>query len=448
MKKRLLIIALVCLALPVFAQNLASVTAANITDLAGNKLATGQLCFLATDQNDNPISFQVGGGGQVIRRAFCSTVTAGVATTFNVPNPATTSPSGIFYRVMVKDSGSGQEVLRYTGVTFSGGTFGFDTYVPLLAGAAFSPLTGTGVTGNLAVNGNLNVTGSFSPANISTTNLSVTSGANVGAGRLGLTSATATAAGNASSSALVWNGSWWNGASAVPENWACNEGPASTVPNPGRSFFSCSHSAGIPLARFSVADSNPATAATNFASPDLDLIGHYWTGSASTTDEVLLSTTYGSGANPPVTAVLNHFGSSGVFSLDLSPAKIVKIKRLLGGGATLVAGDLALSAGWGSTAAVSGFAGTDAGFRFTVTPNGTGIAANPTITVTFHDGTWTTVPICQITPYNPSGFLPAWLIAGGSSATQLLIGTNATATFTPTAATGVGLMVSCQQSPN
>jgi hypothetical protein len=124
--KKLLPLVFVCLTIHVSAQNLATVSANNIADLAGNKLGSGQLCFLATDQNDNPISFQVGGGGQVIRRAFCSTVAAGVAASFTVPNPATTSPSGIFYRVTVKDSSTGQEVLRYTGVTFSGGTFGFD----------------------------------------------------------------------------------------------------------------------------------------------------------------------------------------------------------------------------------------------------------------------------------------------------------------------------------
>src|SRR5471030_49219 len=104
-------------------------------------------------------------------------------------------------------------------------------------------------------------------------------------------------------------------------------------------IFICTHGAGIPLARFSVVDANPATAAANFASPDFDLIGHYWTGTASTTDEVVLSTIYGSGANPPVTAVLNHVGSSGGFSIDFSPAKIVKIKRILGGGTTLAATD-------------------------------------------------------------------------------------------------------------
>jgi hypothetical protein len=57
-------------ALTVQAQNWATVSATNITDLNQNKLAAGQLCFLATDQNDIPINFNLGGGGQVLKRAF------------------------------------------------------------------------------------------------------------------------------------------------------------------------------------------------------------------------------------------------------------------------------------------------------------------------------------------------------------------------------------------
>ncbi len=66
-------------------------------------------------------------------------------------------------------------------------------------------------------------------------------------------------------------------------------------------------------------------------------------------------------------------------------------------GTTLVAGDFALSAGWGTTATVSAVSGTDQRFRITVTSAGTGQGANPTITFTFQDGTWTNTPIvlCQ-----------------------------------------------------
>jgi len=149
-----------CLGTLAHAQNLATVSASNITDLNGTKLAKGTLCFLITDQQDNPISVQIGGGGQALSRPYCSPVTNGVVTGFTVPNPENTTPSGIYYRVTVNDLKTRVEVLRYTQVTFTGGTFDFDAYAPLNLGT-FAPLTGTSVTGNLEVTGNLNVTGTL-----------------------------------------------------------------------------------------------------------------------------------------------------------------------------------------------------------------------------------------------------------------------------------------------
>src|SRR5690242_21315333 len=97
------------LAINAQAQNWTTVTATNITDLNQQKLAAGQLCFLATDQNDNPISIGIGGGGQALRRQYCSQVTAGGVTPFTVPNPTNTLPNGVYYRITVKDSSTGQE---------------------------------------------------------------------------------------------------------------------------------------------------------------------------------------------------------------------------------------------------------------------------------------------------------------------------------------------------
>lgn len=166
MKKLLSAIAFACLSICAHAQNLTTVSGSNIQDLNGTKLAVGQLCFQATDNSDQPISFQIGGGGQALRRQYCSSVAAGVVTGFTVPNPANTLPSGIYYRVTVKDSSTGVEVLRYIGVTFAGATFNFDTYTPVLAGATLAPLTGTSVSGNLAVTGNIAATGTVTGSNI------------------------------------------------------------------------------------------------------------------------------------------------------------------------------------------------------------------------------------------------------------------------------------------
>lgn len=65
-----------------------------------------------------------------------------------------------------------------------------------------------------------------------------------------------------------------------------------------------------------------------------------------------------------------------------------------------VTGDFALSGGWGSTGAKANIRGSDNAPEIQVTPGGTGIAANPTITFTFHNGVFgntsqTWVGVCQ-----------------------------------------------------
>src|SRR5579864_826689 len=152
-------------AVQAFPQNLTTVSASNITDINGTKLAAGQLCFLITDQQDNPISVSIGGGGQALKRGYCSPVAIGMVTSFTVPNPANTLPSGIYYRITVKDSSTGQEVLRYMGVSFTGATFNFDNYAPVNLGS-FAPLSGNSVSGNLAVSGNVAATGTVTGSNI------------------------------------------------------------------------------------------------------------------------------------------------------------------------------------------------------------------------------------------------------------------------------------------
>jgi hypothetical protein len=103
MKKFIFMVMLAAIALPGAGQSWTTISATNITDLNQQKLAAGQLCFLATDQNDNPINIGVGGGGQLLRRPLCGTVANGVAASFTVPNPAQTSPAGVkFSRYAVR----------------------------------------------------------------------------------------------------------------------------------------------------------------------------------------------------------------------------------------------------------------------------------------------------------------------------------------------------------
>jgi hypothetical protein len=129
----------------VHAQNWTTVTAANISDLAGNKLASGKLCLTATDADDRAISFRVGGGGQVIGKTICAAIlNGGLAAALAIPNPAYTAPANVLYRIEVTDGFT--NVLRYTRATIPpGATFDFDTYVPnggtIQAGASVDSLT-------------------------------------------------------------------------------------------------------------------------------------------------------------------------------------------------------------------------------------------------------------------------------------------------------------------
>ncbi len=161
MKRTFLSLALVSLSVCAHAQNWTTVSASNLTDLNQQKLAAGSMCFLGTDQNDIPISFQVGGGGQVLARPFCVPVTNGSSASLLVPNPQNTQPQGIYYRVTVTDSATGQLVLRYTQVSFSGASFNLDQYAPQYPGLVTAP-GAISTPGNFTVNGNLSVTGSIS----------------------------------------------------------------------------------------------------------------------------------------------------------------------------------------------------------------------------------------------------------------------------------------------
>ena len=148
------------------AQNLTTVSASNITDINGAKLAAGQLCFLITDQQDNPISVSIGGGGQALKRGYCSPVAVGVVTSFTVPNPAAYSAFGNLL------SRHGERLLHRAGsaavhrsFVSPGRTFNFDNYAPVNLGS-LAPLSGNSVSGNLAVSGNVAATGTVTGSNI------------------------------------------------------------------------------------------------------------------------------------------------------------------------------------------------------------------------------------------------------------------------------------------
>lgn len=106
-------------------------------------------------------------------------------------------------------------------------------------------------------------------------------------------------------------------------------------------------------------------------------------------------------------------GTSVVLTADVSARRFKA-----GGGTALVSGDFALSAGWGTTATVAVTLATsrDQAFLITVTSAGTGQLVNPTITLTFKDGTWTNTPVCIMNDTGGTGAL-ADVTRSSSSAT-------------------------------
>lgn len=97
-----------------------------------------------------------------------------------------------------------------------------------------------------------------------------------------------------------------------------------------------------------------------------------------------------------------------------------------------------LSAGWGSTAAVTALSGGDFPIQFTITNSGTGQGASPTITYTFPTA-------LAVSPFSCAATQVGGTNATGTFTTSALSGTGATFTFslTPTAASTEIVNVNC-----
>jgi len=105
----------------------------------------------------------------------------------------------------------------------------------------------------------------------------------------------------------------------------------------------------------------------------------------------------------------SFISSSGVASKLLSGRRIKSI------GTALTPSSFTLSAGWGSTAAIASVGGTDQWFYGTVTSGGSSIAVNPTLQITFVDGTWTTTPVCYAYHTGGTGNIADWLVTARSA---------------------------------
>lgn len=78
------------------------------------------------------------------------------------------------------------------------------------------------------------------------------------------------------------------------------------------------------------------------------------------------------------------------------------VERYWAQGTALATTDFALEADWGTTREVTSTSGSDQSGIVRVTSNGTGQAANATVTLTFKDGSWTTTAVCAVDLYASS----------------------------------------------
>jgi hypothetical protein len=113
----------------------------------------------------------------------------------------------------------------------------------------------------------------------------------------------------------------------------------------------------------------------------------------------------------------------------------------------LVSGDFAFSGGFGNTPnpSITALKGTDGAFQLTFTSGGAGLGANPTVILTFHDGTWNFPPVCTVSrgdANSPAGAYWAPTVPGTATTLTLnFIGT-------PSASTGYIASVNCVGKPN
>jgi hypothetical protein len=89
------------------AQNYLTVTGSNTRGYGNALLPAGSLTFTATDSHGNPISYQAGGGGQVVRYPItCPIVNGVISSGCQVANVSVSNPANFCYSVQIVDAGN------------------------------------------------------------------------------------------------------------------------------------------------------------------------------------------------------------------------------------------------------------------------------------------------------------------------------------------------------
>lgn len=115
---------------------------------------------------------------------------------------------------------------------------------------------------------------------------------------------------------------------------------------------------------------------------------------------------------------------------------LVNVPRLISSGGALNGGDFVVHANWGNgPATIGSITGTDQAFDYTITATGAAQGLNPTVILTYRDGTWTNAPIFNCNMNGGTGTVG--FITTSSSATAL------TMTFIGTPVTTLTYRISC-----
>lgn len=110
----------------------------------------------------------------------------------------------------------------------------------------------------------------------------------------------------------------------------------------------------------------------------------------------------------------------GQIPFQTGPLGMVSRRYSLAGATSLVSGDFALSGGWGSGVSISGITGKDGAFGFQVTAGSSGFSANPTVTLTFHDGAYGSTPLYVCSQTGGTATTSPITLTGGSATTTTL----------------------------
>lgn len=128
------------------------------------------------------------------------------------------------------------------------------------------------------------------------------------------------------------------------------------------------------------------------------------------------------------TLVATLFGDAS-FEIGTGTTAVGKSRLALRGGTATTTGDWAASAGWGASATVSAVTGNDSRGTVTVTTNALDTpTANPTITLTFKDGTFTSAPFALVNMDDTSTGLITATVSCHTTATTLVIQFDGTPT--------------------